>query len=445
MVILRKLTRTYAAYLRQSDGNQSPWAVILMMVGAIGMIGSANAQDRAVGARHALVIGNTAYETLPKVGAATGDALTIAGVLEVAGYTVTTTLNADLDDMRGLVGEFSETLTSAGPDASGLIYFAGHAAGIDGQNLLLPVDASGPRADEAVDLDWLMVQLIAVGNAANTVVIDSCHSETGAQGTGLTEMSAPFGIVFAYACQPGPVQSGGDGVFAVALATAVATMPDLIATDFGRLFQQVRQDMFNATNGGQLPWDSLSAGRLLFLETAETVSILEAAPAENAEDRAAAAQWAAVKPTQDPVQVIRFLRQHSNAADSAEARVVFQQLLDADAHQTMPTPPDAGGEATIPSEITFDMPLTGVIPELDGMSLAEIVTQGTPTFAPIEGLPEEVWKNLTCVNCHAWDQDNLCTQGQTYLTETGQAALTKEHPLVGFKQAVRNWAASGCN
>ena len=62
----------------------------------------------------------------------------------------------------------------------------------------------------------------------------------------------------------------------------------------------------------------------------------------------------------------------------------------------------------------------------------------------MEGLPESYWKTQTCSNCHQWTKEALCQQGQTYLTATGEFALDKQHPIDGFKQVLREWAASGC-
>lgn len=75
----------------------------------------------------------------------------------------------------------------------------------------------------------------------------------------------------------------------------------------------------------------------------------------------------------------------------------------------------------------------------------EHIIEGSPTFAPIEGLPESYWKNETCSNCHQWTRDALCTQANSYLKENGAEALKKQHPLGGaFKQHLRDWASNDC-
>jgi hypothetical protein len=93
-------------------------------------------------------------------------------------------------------------------------------------------------------------------------------------------------------------------------------------------------------------------------------------------------------------------------------------------------------------QITFLSPLAGTGP-IEGRSIAQII-EGSPQYPPVEGLPESFWKTKTCSNCHHWNQSALCEQGKTYLTQTGEFALGKQHPIDGFKQVLRDWASEGC-
>ena len=47
---------------------------------------------------------------------------------------------------------------------------------------------------------------------------------------------------------------------------------------------------------------------------------------------------------------------------------------------------------------------------------------------PIEGLPESVWKDQSCGNCHQWTKETLCTQAQVYLGDNAERSLDKLHP-----------------
>ena len=104
--------------------------------------------------------------------------------------------------------------------------------------------------------------------------------------------------------------------------------------------------------------------------------------------------------------------------------------------------PAAQPAAPAEQQITFLTPLTRTGP-IQGRSIAQII-EGSPQYPPIEGLPDSVWKGKTCSNCHHWTQPALCEQGKTYLSQTGEFALGKHHPIDGFKQVLRDWASEGC-
>ena len=100
--------------------------------------------------------------------------------------------------------------------------------------------------------------------------------------------------------------------------------------------------------------------------------------------------------------------------------------------------------APMGTELTWEMPFTSGGEFLLGKSIEQLVTL-SPQFPPIEGLPEELWKDQTCSNCHQWTKEALCTQGQTYVNAGNSEAVSKQHPYGGgFKMNVRSWAEGGC-
>lgn len=100
--------------------------------------------------------------------------------------------------------------------------------------------------------------------------------------------------------------------------------------------------------------------------------------------------------------------------------------------------------SSVPNVVKFDLPLVAPGSVIDGILLSE-VTQLSPTFPPVDGLPEEYWKEVTCANCHEWNKDRLCEQSNVYLNLSAQKSLEKPHPFNGaLKQNLRQWAASGC-
>ncbi len=134
-----------------------------------------------------------------------------------------------------------------------------------------------------------------------------------------------------------------------------------------------------------------------------------------------------------------------------ELQVLADKAARAQAAQTEDTTviaalPEASRAATAPmgTELTFVMPFTNGGDAIFGKSIEELVTL-SPLFPPIEGIPEELWKDQSCSNCHQWTKDALCTQGKTYVSAGNNDAVSKPHPYGGgFKANVRAWAEGGC-
>lgn len=104
--------------------------------------------------------------------------------------------------------------------------------------------------------------------------------------------------------------------------------------------------------------------------------------------------------------------------------------------------PEAGADG-LPEVVAFNKPLGAGGPDLATRSISDLISS-SPTFPPIEGLPEAAWKGKTCASCHQWEQANLCTQAKTYMDDKTRA-LSKEHPFGGvFKQLLQVWAEGGC-
>jgi uncharacterized caspase-like protein len=464
----------------------------------------------------------------------------MAETLEKVGFDVTLLTNGEQGEIKRAVADFGRKLRDAGPDATGLFYFAGHGVQSRGVNYLLPVD--GAIQDEAdldlvaVQADWVLRQLFSARNRTNIVILDACRNNpfasfSGTAEQGLAEMNAPTGTFIAYASAPGSVAldgaAGTHSPFTEALSAGI--LAD--GAPIEQVFRQVRVAVLEKTGGRQTPWDSSSLTSEFFFDPPEPV---------DPEDLAARQLWNSVKQTADPVQIILFLRQYPESSVSAEARALLEASIAdlgaggqaapaaespapviesppavAAAPAPAPTPaeptpreedliaqaqatgaledyeaylaaypdgvfaslaiaeienlrataaapppgpaltlaapeaaPEPAPHATAPDlgdqTITFLTPLAarGFEP-IAGRSIAQII-EGSPQYPPIEGLPDEVWKERQCMDCHQWTKEALCTQGQTYLTTSGEFALDKQHPIDGFKQVLREWAAGGC-
>uniref|UniRef100_UPI00187C54B2 caspase family protein n=1 Tax=Leisingera sp. ANG-M1 TaxID=1577895 RepID=UPI00187C54B2 len=88
---------------------------------AVCLGGGALAQERL-----ALVIGNSAYGSVSKLDNPVRDARLIAETLEGLGFDVTLAADAKQIEMKRAIAQFGRKLRSAGEDATGLFYYAGH-------------------------------------------------------------------------------------------------------------------------------------------------------------------------------------------------------------------------------------------------------------------------------------------------------------------------------
>jgi len=109
-------------------------------------------------------------------------------------------------------------------------------------------------------------------------------------------------------------------------------------------------------------------------------------------------------------------------------------------------PPAAPGGAVVASRpedvLRFNQPIPFGPYPVNGHSIQEMIDT-VPSFPPIEGLEEALWKKK-CTSCHQWNQARLCEQAQTYV-QAPRYVLRVPHPFGGtLKLALMRWAISGC-
>src|ERR1700752_1621342 len=94
--------------------------------------------------RIALVIGNATYQqgALPT---AANDAGLIAQTLQAAGFDVVGARDLDGDTLRHTFRDFIEKAAASGPDTVAMVYLAGYALQMSGENFFVPVDAKVAR------------------------------------------------------------------------------------------------------------------------------------------------------------------------------------------------------------------------------------------------------------------------------------------------------------
>lgn len=308
------------------------WRALVALI-FCGTLSAALAEPRV-----ALVIGNGAYGTVNPLKNPGADARRMSEVLETAGFQVTLVADGDLAGMTAAIAAFGKALRQAGPEATGLFYYAGHGVQSFGQNYLLPTDVALTDAADlslvAVDAQVVLRQMASARNRTNIVILDACRNNPFAQirdltDQGLAEMAAPTGTFLAYATAPGAVAldgSGGNSPFTAALARRILE-PGLAIEE---VFKAVRVEVLEATGGAQTPWDTSSlTGPFTFTEVLA---------------RDAEALWADVSASRDPVQIMLFLRAYPGSVHEAEARSLLAAVMQAEvAGSARPTPAPVTG------------------------------------------------------------------------------------------------------
>ena len=268
---------------------------VLVLVIAGALAGPASADElRGV----ALVIGAADYETLTDLGNPLNDARAMDDMLSELGFDVTRVLDRGAERMRREIEDF--IADAEGADVA-LVYFAGHAVEIAGQNFLVPVDAD-LSSPEAAGRD-LVAASDLLDELARTVpvtimLLDACRTEAFPNGTpillpgsdapvtavatGLGEMRGPtpvlanvppesLGMVIGFAAAPG--QPALDGPADTNSPYAAALLKHLGAggLSFGDVMTLVSEEVYLKTGARQIPWVNSSLRRVLSFEAVEEI------------------------------------------------------------------------------------------------------------------------------------------------------------------------------
>jgi caspase domain-containing protein/YARHG domain-containing protein len=217
--------------------------------------------------RVALVIGNSAYQSVPRLDNPKNDATLVADTLQRLGFTLVgggAQVELDKAAFDNAVQRFGGQLMGA--DVA-LFYYAGHGVQVRGTNYLVPITANPTReADvdfQMVDVGLVLRQMEAAGTKLNIVMLDACRNNPfGGRGLrasdgGLAQIRAPEGTLLSYATQPGNVALDGNDGHSPYTRALVETMrrPGL---DVLQTFNQVGLIVKRATGSAQQPWVSTS-------------------------------------------------------------------------------------------------------------------------------------------------------------------------------------------
>lgn len=241
--------------------------------------GPAHAEKRV-----ALVIGNSAYKSAPKLGNPVNDATLVGGMFKKAGFdSVDVRLDLSASEMRRMLREFAGRARDAD---MAVIYYAGHGIELDGNNYLIPIDATletdGDVLDETIPVERALFA-VEPAKQLRLIILDACRDNPFAKtmkrtlasraiGRGLAkvEPTSPNTMI-AFAAKAGSTASDGDSRNSP-FATALVEHLPKPGLDLRKAFGFVRDDVLKNTGYKQEPYVYGSLG-------GEDVPLVAARPA----------------------------------------------------------------------------------------------------------------------------------------------------------------------
>ena len=240
-------------------------ALLKFMVPAALLLGT---QSAFAESRLALVIGQSAYRSVPALPNPANDARAVTQLLTDSGFEVSTASDLSQGQMREAVSDFAGKVAAKGADTVALVFYAGHGLQIDGENFLVPVDIDPKReADipiQAVRLNDILNTLTSVPSKMRILMLDACRNnpfpDLKTAGGGLAIVDAKVGApgtFLSFSTSPGAVAEDGSGsnspyTNALLAAGKEQNIP------IEETFKRVRLAVNKVTDGRQTPWDSSS-------------------------------------------------------------------------------------------------------------------------------------------------------------------------------------------
>src|SRR4051794_8219517 len=117
-------------------------SLLNFIVPAMMLLGAAPASAEN---RLALVIGQSAYRSVPALPNPANDARAVTQMLTDSGFEVSSAGDLSQTQLRKKVSEFAGKIAARGADTVALVFYAGHGLQIDGENFLVPVDIDPRR------------------------------------------------------------------------------------------------------------------------------------------------------------------------------------------------------------------------------------------------------------------------------------------------------------
>src|SRR5450432_1509554 len=215
--------------------------------------------------RVALVIGNSAYQTVGGLPNTTNDARAIAEVLRADGFT---SVRIILDMTRAsMIASLNDFQREADTSDWAVVYYAGHGMEVSGANYLVTIDAKlgddRDIQDEAVSVDRI---LSAVENAKKLrlVMLDACRDNpflkrmhrsiaTRSISRGLAAIEPMGATLIVFAAKDGETAEDGTGGHSPFAASLIKRLQQP-TIEINKLFRLVTSDVLKATGNQQRPF-----------------------------------------------------------------------------------------------------------------------------------------------------------------------------------------------
>jgi hypothetical protein len=306
---------------------------LTVIVSLICTVLSANAAkaDRRV----AFVVGNGAYKNVAQLPNPAIDAKAMAAVLRNVGFEVVEGTNLTRDKMTEKLLDFGKK--AQGADVA-VFFYAGHGIAISGTNYLLPIDADiksemDVKLGAAINIDLTLDQTMSDAKV-KLVFLDACRDNPFAAKiksnastrsvsvqSGLAEMKSGEGTLIAFATGPGQTaldgQEGTNSPFTRALIAHITT-PGI---EIQQAMTEVRAQVNEETNKGQLPWGHTNLIGSVYLNPAARPAATAAAPSTSAPTAVASTSggtdvelefWRSVKESNKPEELNAYLTNYPN-------------------------------------------------------------------------------------------------------------------------------------
>jgi uncharacterized protein len=320
--------------------------LMLLTAAVLAPAGTAHSEAAPGEKRVALVIGNSAYAHAPALPNPRNDAKALASALRRLGFSEVIE-RADLTHAQ-LIAE----LRAFGDAATGadwaVVFYAGHGVQVDGQNYLIPIDATLAHAsdieEEAIPLTRVSLRMRET-KKLRLIILDACrdnpfavHMEQSSRkrslGRGLARVEPESGELIAYATRDGQQADDGPEGHSPFTAGLLAHI-ERPGVEINLLFREIRDAVMTSTNNSQEPlvYGSLPAKLFYFKAPPPAPEHPAVTLAPDAKRSEAGELWLTLKDTTSEAQLQQFIKEYGDTAFAryAQARLGELKIRAADA------------------------------------------------------------------------------------------------------------------